>query len=143
MEIVPGADKGDEIAILKNHELFAITPSHDFFINTHETCFYSIDIENDIIELQYRGADAVQISINLINEDVTTQLLFGPKAKSTWTAIGKFGIRCKSAEEMRLESTGVVRVGEVSRFIRIQNGKIIQSACTGKFMNYASMKIKK
>ena len=51
MEIVPGAKKGDAISILKNHERFDITPSHDDFINPHKTCFYSIDIENDIIEL--------------------------------------------------------------------------------------------
>ena len=142
MEIVPGANKGDAISILKNHELFDITPSHDKFINTHETCFYAIDIENDIIELQYGGTDAVQISINLINEGVTTQLLFGPNAKSTWIAIDGNGFRCNLAEDMELESAGVVHVGEVSQFIRIQNGKIIQSACTGKLMNHGCMKLK-
>jgi len=143
MEIVPGANKGNAISIVKNHEIFDITPSHDNFINTHETCFYSLDIENDIIELHNGGNDGVEISVNLIFNGMTTQLLFGPNAESTRTAIDGNGFRCKSAEEMKSEGLGDDSLSEISQFIRIQNGKIIQSACTGLSIRYNRIKINK
>ena len=118
-----------------------ITPSYDDFVNSHETCFNSFDMKNDIIELQYGGNNAVQISINLINEDVTTQLLFGPNAESTWTAIDGNGFRCKSAEQMKSDGMAADSISEVSRLIKIQNGKIIQSACIGKFKRKENRKI--
>jgi len=62
---------------------------------------------------------------------MTTQLLFGPNAESTWIAIDGNGFRCKSAEEIQSEGLNAESVDEVSRLIKIQNGKIIQSACIG------------
>ena len=133
MEITAGDNKGNQISILQNDQVVDITPSGENFINIHKTCFDSFDVENDIIELRNGGNDGVRISINLISKGVKTQLLFGKNENSIWVALDKDNDRCKSAEEMEAEGMGAGRLdGEISSFIKIRNGEVIQSACVGK-----------
>ena len=121
IELIPDpGNPGDAISILKNGHVFDITPAQKDFVETHRTCFDSFDLENDIIELQNGGMHSVTISVNLINGEVTKQLLFGPHANMNWLVIDN-GEWCRKKEEK-------------ASVVRIQNGIITKSACVGMFI---------
>ena len=101
---------------MKNDEVVSTTPAFSEFDKAQTICFDLFDVEKDIIELRGTGNNGREISINLIDEGVTTQLLFGPNADKPWIYIDDNQIECTSDEE----STNV---------LKIQNGVIIQSAC--------------
>ena len=122
MEITPGFNKGDQISILQNDQVVDFTPSGENFINIHKTCFNSFDEENDIIELRNGGNNGVRISINLISKGVKTQLLFGKNENLIWVALDR---RNEDNDSCKSD-------GEISSFIKIRNGEVIQSACVGK-----------
>ena len=85
-------------------------------------------METDIIELRTgsgrsgRNGNRQTISINLIHAGVTTQLFFGPNADLTEISLNENYLACAPDSESTLD-------------IKLQNGSIIQSACTGKFIN--------
>ena len=93
----------------------------DFNVYSHMTCFDSFDVTNDIIELRIGGANDVRIRVNLINNGVTTKLRFGHEEETTYININANLVFCAS-------------YSEDTPAIRIQNGKIIQSACKGLFV---------
>ena len=75
---------------------------------------------NDIIELRNTGNDGVDITINLINNGTTSQLEgFGLYANLNWIAIDGNHNECSHDVE-------------ASRFLKIQNGEIVESVCRGK-----------
>ena len=62
-----------------------------------------------------------------------TQLHFGKHLNSIWVALDGNSYRCNSPEEMESEGSGVGRLDEeVSSFLKIKDGQVIQSACVGK-----------
>lgn len=82
-------------------------------------------MESDIIELRNGGTDGVDISINLINARVTTQLRFGLNADLTNIWIDGDVFKCGNESELAYA-------------IRIQNKSIIHSACIGEFVKSRS-----
>ena len=75
---------------------------------------------NDIIELRNTGNDGSDISINLINNGVPFQLEgFGPGANLNYIEIDGDNNICRYDVE-------------ASSFLKIQNGKILESECRGK-----------
>jgi len=109
---------------LKNDEVVATTPALSEFDKAQIICFDLFDVEKDIIELRSTGKDGREISINLIDEGVTKQLLFGLNADKPWIYIDGNQIQCTSDGREDEESTNV---------LKIQNGIIIESACIGPF----------
>ena len=121
IELIPDpGNPGDAISILKNGQVVDITPEQKDFVETHKTCFDSFDVKNDIIELQNGGIHSVTISVNLINGEVTKQLLFGKHANMNWLFIDT-GEWCREQDEK-------------ASVVRIQNGIITKSACVGMFI---------
>ena len=78
-------------------------------------------MESDVIELRNGGPDGVLISINLINARVKTQLRFGLNADLTRIFIDGDDFKCDQGLEQAYA-------------IRIQNKRIIHSACIGEFV---------
>ena len=75
---------------------------------------------NDIIELRNTGNDGVDITINLINNGTTSQFEgFGLYANLNFIAIDGDYNQCRHNVE-------------ASSFLKIQNGKIVESQCRGK-----------
>ena len=75
---------------------------------------------NDIIELRSTGNDGADISINLINNGMKTELVgFGLNADLNFVEIDGDYSFCYSNNES-------------ASFIKIQNGQILKSKCLGK-----------
>ena len=108
---------------MKNEEVISTIPALSEFDKAQTICFNSLDVEKDIIELRSTGNNGREISINLIDGGVTTQLLFGSNADEPWIYIDGNLIQCTSDGPEDEESTNV---------LKIQNGIIIQSACIGR-----------
>ena len=104
---------------MRNDQVVDITPGLPNFKTSHKICFENFDQQNDILELRHSGGnDGVTISVNLIYQGVTSQLLFGLKADLTWIKIDGDGLKCKKDVE-------------AAYTLRILNGKIIESECIG------------
>ena len=126
IELIPQGNEGDGILILRNDVVESTIRSRPHFTSTQKTCWNDFDFENDIIELRYNGCnDAVTFHVNLINEGVSTKLLFGLNADIDWIALdsdynwgayGDDGLYC-------------IAHAEAAHAIKIQNGKIIESEC--------------
>ena len=110
---------GSAISILKNDQIVDITPAYDDFVNTHKSCFDFFDAKNDIIELRNGGNDRVAFQVNLIDAGVRTQLRFAKNADRTT-------IHMAGDEDWCYEKW------ESTPAIKIQDGKIIESACISK-----------
>ena len=117
------SNEGDAITILRNDEVIDTTPAYADFVNTHETCFESFDMKNDIFELRNGGTDRVKISVILNHGGMTTQLMFGSNEDLTQIWIDGNKMNCASS-------------WETTPSIKIQNGNIVRSACKGEFLNY-------
>ena len=117
------SNEGDAITILRNDEVIDTTPAYADFVNTHETCFESFDMKNDIFELRNGGTDGVKISVILSHGGMTTQLMFGSNEDLTEILIDGNLMNCASSWEH-------------TPSIKIQNGNIVRSACKGEFLNY-------
>ena len=119
IEVIPQGNEGNSILILRNDQVVDITPGLPNFKTSHKICFENFDQQNDILELRHSGGnDGVTISVNLIYQGVTSQLLFGLKADLTWIKIDGDGLKCKKDVE-------------AAYTLRILNGKIIESECIG------------
>ena len=126
IEIIPGPNSGDSLSILKNDEYVGRTPAKRSFIKSHNQCFNSFDVENDILELKRGGDDGVEISVNLVNNGIISKLQFGRNADLDLIEIDSSHDACGESFES-------------ANAIRIQNGVIIKSACqTGLFYNIIS-----
>ena len=113
-----GACRGDAIKILHNDQFVNEIPSGNFGNHTH--CFESFELMNDIIELQSTGTNGADISINLINNGVASQLNgFGLDANLNFIEIDGDLARCNQDIES-------------ARFLKINNGKILKSQCIGE-----------
>ena len=114
--------------ILRNDQVVDITPGFPNFVNNHQICFDNFDLQNDIFELRHSGGNnGVTISVNLIYQGVTSQLLFGLDADLSSIKIDGDGLKCK------------INV-EASYNLRILNGKIIESECIGLSINFKTQK---
>ena len=110
--------------ILQNDQVVDLTPGLSNFANNHKFCFENFDLQNDIFELRHSGGNnGVTISVNLIYQGETSQLLFGLQADLTWIKIDGDGLKCKKDVE-------------AAYTLRVQNGKIIESECIGLFINF-------
>ena len=96
------------------------TPRLNDFNDPHRTCFDSFLPSHDIIELRDGGNDGVRISLALIYNGISTQLLFGQNADLTSVVIDENGNECRKQRE-------------ITSKIKILDGKIIESECTGAF----------
>ena len=96
------------------------TPRLNDFNEAHRTCFDSFRPIHDIIELRNGGNDGVRISLSLIYNGISTQLLFGENADLTTVVIDENGHECREQRE-------------ITSKIKILDGKIIESECTGAF----------
>ena len=77
-------------------------------------------MENDIIELRKTGDDGADITINLIYNGVSTPLEgFGSNKNLNMITIDGNQHTCAIDKE-------------IAPFIRIRNGKILESKCVGK-----------
>ena len=88
------------------------------FNEVHRTCFDLFFPSHDMIELRNGGENGVQISLNIINNEKSTQLLFGPNADLTSVFIDVNNNECSEQNE-------------ITSAITIHDGKIIKSECTG------------
>ena len=115
--------RGDPIKILKNGEpVESVDDIPSDHTDNIERCFESFDVENDIIELKNTGNDGADISINLINDGVITPLEgFGSNSNLAIITIDGNQNACESNHES-------------APFIRIRNGKILESKCVGKLI---------
>ena len=120
IEVIPHSNKGDAISILKNDQVVDTTPRLNDFNDPHRTCFDSFLPSHDIIELRDGGNDGVRISLALIYNGISTQLLFGQNADLTSVVIDENGNECRKQRE-------------ITSKIKILDGKIIESECTGAF----------
>ena len=121
IEVIPQGNQGNSILILQNGQVVDITPGLSNFENNHLICFEDFDLQSDIFELRHSGGNnGVTISVNLIYQGVTSQLLFGIQADLTWIKIDGDGLQCKTDVEAAFT-------------LRIKNGKIIESECIGLF----------
>ena len=96
------------------------TPRLNDFNVTHRTCFDSFLPSHDIIELRNGGTNGVRISLNQINNGSSTQFFFGPNADLTSVVIDGNNNVCSEKRE-------------ITSGIKIHDGKIIKSECTGLF----------
>ena len=117
----PQENEGDAIKILLNDQLVDTVPEFDNFVDPHEKCFNSFDIENDVIKLQSGGIDAVSISVDLIYGDETTSLLFGRNQNTKTLSLDANYPSCHDDSEKAM-------------FIKIKNGTIYESECESKFV---------
>ena len=96
------------------------TPRLNDFNEAHRTCFDSFHPSQDLIELQNGGKNGVRISLNQINNGSSTQFFFGPNADLTSVVIDGNNNVCREKRE-------------ITSGIKIHDGKIIKSECTGSF----------
>ena len=120
VEITPLSKKGDAISILKNNKVVDTTPRLNDFKVAHRTCFDLFLPNRDIIELRNGGKDGGRISVKLINNGISTQLLFGQNADLTSVFIDGNNNKCRKKKE-------------ITPAIKIHDGKIIESECLGSF----------
>ena len=118
IEIIP-LMTGSAISILKNDRIVDTTPADDYFVNTHKSCFDFFDVKNDIIELRNGGNDRVAFQVNLVHAGVRTQLRFAKNADQTT-------VHMSGNEDWCYD------LWESTPAIKIQDGKIIESACISK-----------
>ena len=97
------------------------TPALNDFTQAHRTCFDLFHPSHDIIELRNGGSDGVRISIELITNGIGTQFFFGENADLSSVVIDGNNNECG-------EQT------EITSAIKIHDGKIIESECSGSFM---------
>ena len=100
--------------------MFDTTPALNDFTETHTTCFDSFLPSHDIIELRNGGKNGVRISLNQINNGSSTQLFFGQNADLTSVVIDGNNNDCSEQRE-------------ITSGIKIHDGRIIKSECTGLF----------
>ena len=96
------------------------TPRLNDFNDAHRTCFDSFLPSHDIIELRNGGKNGVRISLNLIIHGISTQLFFGQNADLTSVVIDGNNNECSELKE-------------ITSAIKIHDGRIVQSECTGLF----------
>ena len=114
----PHSNKGDEIYILKNHQVVDKTPRLNDFNEAHRSCFDKFVPSHDLIELRNTGEDGVRISLTLFNNGTSTHLFFGQNADLTSVVIDGNNNQCSEQNE-------------ITPNIRIRDGRIIESACEG------------
>ena len=132
IELTPLGNRGNKVLIFKDLTVIDSTPAFFAFDKPHKTCFNSIDVEKDIIELRHEGgSNAVTISIKLINKGHAQQLYFGPSADKIGIAIDGNNFQC--SEKGHHVPGHVPDIGEVAFSVEIQNGTIIRSQCVGSW----------
>ena len=100
--------------------MFDTTPRLNDFNEAHRTCFDSFLLSHDIIELRNGGQNGVRISLKQINSGNSTQFFFGENDDLTSVVIDGNNNHCSEQNE-------------ITSSIIIQNGRIIESECKGKF----------
>ena len=118
IEIIPHSNEDDAISILKNDEVVDTTPRLKDFNETHRTCFDLFFPSHDMIELRNGGESGVQISLNIINNEISTPLFFGQNADLTSVLIDRNNNECSEKNE-------------ITSAITIHDGRIIKSECKG------------
>ena len=117
IEVIPHSNKGDAISILKNDQV--VDTIRDLNFNeVHRTCFDLFFPSHDMIELRNGGENGFQISLNIINNEKSTPLRFGPNADLTSVFLDVNNNRC--SEQI-----------EITSAITIHDGRIIKSECIG------------
>ena len=94
------------------------TPRLSDFNEVHRTCFDLFFPSHDIIELRNGGVNGVRISLDLVYNGSSTQLLFGQNADLTSVVIDGNNNAC-------------VEQNEITSAIRIHDGRILESECIG------------
>ena len=120
IEVTPHSNKGNEIFVLKNDQLVDTTPRLNNFNEVHRTCFDLSLPSHDIIELRNGGIDGVRISLDLVYNGSSTQLLFGQNADLTSVVIDGNNNECSEQKE-------------ITPAIKIHDGRILKSECIGSF----------
>ena len=118
--MTPHSNKGDEIFILKNDHVVDTTPALNDFNQAHRTCFDLFFPNLDIIGLRNGGVNGVRISLDLIYNGSSTQLLFGQNVDLTSVVIDGNDNACGEQNE-------------ITSAIRIYDGRILESECIGLF----------
>ena len=118
IKVTPHSNKGDEIFILKNDHVVDATPALNDFNQAHSTCFDLFFPNLDIIELRNGGVNGVRISLDLIYNGSSTQLLFGHNADLTSVVIDGNNNACSEQNE-------------ITSAISIHDERIIKSECIG------------
>ena len=124
LEITQRNNKGDAISILKNNQVVDLIPAYRTRGAIHMKCFDTFDVVNDILELRPEGSNGVDISVNLNNNGTITKLLFGPDGSMDWIELDTSHPRCIDGES------------ESAKFVKMQNGRVIQSQCAIRVGNY-------
>ena len=96
------------------------TPILNDFNEAHRSCFDSFLPSHDIIELRNGGKDGVRVSLNQINNGISTQLFFGQNADLTSVVIDGNNNECSEQNE-------------ITSAISIYDGRIMKSECIGSF----------
>ena len=111
---------------MKNDVVEATIPAKPNFTSTRKTCWDDFYFQNDIVEIRHNGGDdGVSIKVNLINQGVSTKLLFGSNADIDWIILdsdqndGNYGD----------DGNWCLSSNEAAYAVKIQNGQIIQSQC--------------
>ena len=119
------ANGGDELLLLRNGVVVETIPYR--FTSTIRTCLDSFDFGNEIIELRFNGVnDGVQVHVDLINEGVTTRLLFGSNADVDFIA---FDSTLNSGDAYGDDGLYCMTTKEATDVLKIRNGNIIESEC--------------
>ena len=86
IEVTPeGTNSGDGILVLRNGVVAGSIPSKPDFTETRKFYFGDFDFKNDIIELRHNGGnDGTTIHVDLIDQAVSTRVLFGSNADIDW-----------------------------------------------------------
>ena len=100
--------------------MVSTTPGFDDFNEAHRTCFDLFLPSHDTIELRSGGLNGVRVSLQLIHNEVTSQLFFGQNADLTSVVIDGNNNQCSDQRE-------------ITSAIRIHDGRILESECIGTF----------
>ena len=114
--MTPHSNKGDEIFILKNHQVVDTTPGFNEFNKAHRSCFDKFLPSHDLIELRNGGKDGVRISLKLVNNGLSTQLFFGQNADLTSIVIDGNNNECSKQNEITSENHRNFSTSEINCF---------------------------
>ena len=124
IELTPSGNHGNEVYVFQNDKIVDEIPEFSRFDLPHRTCFEYFDLANDIFELRHSGGnDGVSMTVNLLLNGFITKLHFGLEADLPSIFLDSNDLKCKK----QIEAT---------RFIKIQNNKIIRSECFGSLFKY-------
>ena len=111
---------------MRNGVVAGSIPSKPDFTETRKFYFGDFDFKNDIIELRHNGGnDGTTIHVDLIDQGVSTRLLFGSNADIDWIRLDSDF----SDPQFQYDGWFCTATREGAYAIKIQNGIIIESEC--------------